>query len=61
MLQVTVTLTCNILTKTSIGIIYGSWPSMIPRKVYIVEMLLKLKSGVDFANAGWTDGRRAIT
>ena len=48
----------DLTSQKSKGIIYELWPSMIPRKVYIVEMLLKLKSGVDFANAGRTDGRR---
>jgi len=49
----------DLKSQKSKGIIYEAWPSMIhvPRKVYIVEMLLKLKSGVDFANAGRTDGR----
>ena len=52
MLQVIVTLTCNFPTKKSIGIIYGSWPSMIPKKVYLGEINLKLMSGENFANAG---------
>ena len=33
MLQVTVTLTFDLLTPKLIGIIYASWPSMIQRKV----------------------------
>jgi len=65
MLQITVTLTFNILTQTSIGIIYGSWPFMIQRKVNIGEISLKLISGQDFANDrgeyrrtdGQTDGQ----
>jgi len=52
MLQVTVTFTYELLTPKSLGIIYGSWPSMIPRKVYLDEISLKLMSGQDFATPG---------
>jgi len=45
MLQVPVTLTFNLLTPKSLRIIFGSWPSIIPRKVYLSEISLKLKSG----------------
>jgi len=57
MLQITVTLTVDLLTPKLIGIIYGSWPFMIPRRVILGEISLKLLSGQDFANAGQTDGR----
>ena len=56
MLQVTLTLTFDLLTLKSIGIIYWPWSSMIPRKVYLSEISLKLMSGQDFANARQTDG-----
>jgi len=59
--QVTVALTFDPLTQKSIEIIYGSWPSMIPRKVYLGEISLKLIHGQDFANARQTDGRMACT
>ena len=53
------TLTFDLLTQKSIEIIYGSWPSLIPRKVYLGEISLKSMSGQDFANAGqWTDTQR---
>jgi len=39
MLQVTVTLTLNLLASKSIGIMYGSWPSMILRKIYLGEKI----------------------
>jgi len=51
MLQVTVTLTFDILTPKSTGIINGSLPSMTRRKVYLGEIILKLMRGQDFANA----------
>jgi len=54
MLQVTVTLTLK-----SIRIVYGSWPSMIPRKVHLGEISLQLMSGQDFAYARQTDERHA--
>jgi len=37
MFKVTVTLTFELLTPKSIGIIYGSWPFMKQRKVNIGE------------------------
>jgi len=43
-----------------IGIIYGSWPSMIPRRVCLCEISLKLMSREEIANAGHrleTDGQ----
>jgi len=52
MLQVTVTLTFDLLTQKSKGITYGSWLSMILRKLYLGEINLKVMSGQDFANAG---------
>jgi len=55
MLYVTVALTFDLLTPKSIGTIYGSWPSLIPRKVYLGEISLKSMSGQDFANAGQID------
>jgi len=45
MFKVTVTLTFALLTPKSIGIIYGSWPFMIPRIVNLGEISLKLMSG----------------
>ena len=54
MLQVTVTLTFDPLHPKSIGIVYGS---MIPRKVNLGEVSLKLMRGQDFANAGQADIR----
>ena len=57
MLKVTVILAFDLLTPKSIGIIYGSWPFTIPRKVHLVDFNLKLKSGQYFANAGQTDRR----
>ena len=59
-------MTFDLLTPKSIGIIYGSWPSLIPRKVYLGEISLKSMSGQNFANVGQidrhtegrTDGRR---
>jgi len=57
MLQVTVTLTFDLLTPKSKGINYGTWSSMIPRKVYLSKISLKLMSGHDFVNPGPTDGR----
>jgi len=56
--MVTVTLTFELLTSKSIGIIYGSWPFMIQRKVNLGKISLRLMSGQDFANAGQTDGQR---
>jgi len=53
--QVTVILTFDLMTPKSIGIIYGSWPFMIPRKVHIGK--IKLMRGQNFANGGQTDGR----
>jgi len=51
MVQVTVTLTFELLIPKAIGIIYGSWPCMIQRKVNLGEISLKLLSRQDFANA----------
>jgi len=42
MFKVTVTLIFDPLTPKSIGIIYGSWPFMILRKVHLGEIGLKL-------------------
>jgi len=47
MLQLTVTLTVDQLNLKSIGIIYGSWPSIIPKTVNLCEISLKLLSGQD--------------
>jgi len=58
MLQDTVTVTFDLLTPKSLGIIYGSWPSIIPRKVYLGETSLKLMSRQEFANAGQTHNER---
>jgi len=41
------------MTPKLIGIIYGSWASMIPRKVYLGEISLKFMSGQYFANTSW--------
>jgi len=56
MLQITVTLIFDPLTKKS-GIIYESWPSPISRKDYLGEISLRSMSGQDYANAGRTDKR----
>jgi len=45
MFNVTVTLTFDLLTPKSIGIIYGSWSFRIPRMVYLGEISLKLMRG----------------
>ena len=45
------------LTPKPIRMIYGSWPSMIPRKVNLGE--ISLKHGKDFANTR-TDRRMAL-
>jgi len=50
-----VTLTFDLLTPKSIGIIYGSRPSLIPRKVYLGEIGLKSISEQYFPNAGQID------
>ena len=55
--QITVTLTFDLLPPKSIGIIYGSFPSMITRKANLSKISLKLISGQNFANAVLTDGR----
>jgi len=52
------TVTFDLMTPKSLGIIYGSWPSIIPRKVYLGETSLKLMSIQEFANAGQTDNER---
>ena len=44
MLNLTVTLTFDLLTSKSNGNIYGSWPSVIPRKTNLGEISLKLMS-----------------
>jgi len=49
------TLTFDLLTPTSIEIIYGSWPSMILIKFRLGEISLTLMSGQDLANARRTD------
>ena len=49
------TLTFDLLTQKSIGIIYGLWPSLIPRNVYLGEISLKSMSREDFANTGQVD------
>jgi len=36
-----VNVTFDLLASKSIGIIYGSWPSMVPRKVYFGEINVK--------------------
>jgi len=67
MFKVTVTLTFELLTPKSIGIIYGSWSFMIQRKVNLGDISLQLLSGQDIAYAeqadrqtdGRTDGRHA--
>jgi len=46
----------DLLTPKSIGIIYGSWTSMILRKVNLGEIIFKLMSGQDFANTEQMDG-----
>ena len=51
------TLTFHLITPKSIWIIFGSWPSMVQRKVYTDEISSKLIGGKAFANAGRTDGR----
>jgi len=56
MLNVTVTLTFDLHITKSIGIIYGSWPSMISRKVYLGEISLKVMSEKYIANTGQTGG-----
>ena len=45
------------LTPKSIGIVYQSSLFMIPRKVNIGEISVKLMSGQDLAYAGQTDGQ----
>jgi len=37
--------TFDLLTSKSIGIIYGSWPSLIPGKVYLVKISLQSMRG----------------
>jgi len=56
MFKVTVTLTFDPLTPKLMWIIYGSWPFMIQRQVYLREISLSLMSGHYLANAGRTDG-----
>jgi len=57
MFKITVTLTFDLITPKSIGIICRSWSFMITRKVNQGEIILKLMNGQDFANAGQMDGR----
>ena len=47
MLQDTVTLTFDLLTKKLIGIIYGSWLPMIPRKVHLGEIMFNVNERTD--------------
>ena len=45
MLQVTVSLTFDLVTQTSIGIIYGSWQNKTPTMVFLSLIGFKLLSG----------------
>ena len=51
------TLMFDLLTTKSTNIVYGSWPFMNSRKVYLDETGLKLIIGQYFAYAGQTDGQ----
>ena len=53
-----VTLTFDLLIPKSIGIIYGSWPSMISRRVDLGEISLKLMTLLTPDRQAETDHKR---